>query len=198
LIEFVTVLANRTNGRKGADRIRKVLTPEALDFVRREVGAGRGLRDTVLKANQLGLKTERGERISLRAVSRYMNTIVQKLVPLEDVKHSFAEFVSEHIKAKKGSKIQAAAIHSAYQLWCRTKKVVPISARKCGDWMRANRMVASSRAGYCWYSDVEILGYPNVLDATGKWATQYDNGVRGETMSYLGRKRGKRLHKPKS
>jgi putative resolvase len=194
LVEFVTVLANRTNGRKGADTVRKTLTPDGLDFVRHEIASGRGLKEVVARANERGLRTEKGQQISVRTVRRYMNNeVVRKLVPLENVTHSFAEFIEKHVKARKGCKVQAAAIHSAYQLWCRSNKVVPLSARKCGDWMRAAKMRAEVRSGYTWYSEVEIVGYPSVIDAVGTWATEFDNGIRGETTTYLGRKgRGSR------
>ena len=190
LIEFVTVLANRANGRKAADRKRKVLSPETIEFIRREVAQGRGIKDTVEKANRAGHRTEKGDKLSYRVVGRYLNKVVTKLIPIPE-SNTFAEFCSQHLKPKTGSKVQAGAIHSSYKLWCRKHRIEPISARKCGDWMRGKGMGHDTRCGYVWYADLEIVGgYPSVFDAKGEWATKFDNGVRGEKLTYQAKKQG--------
>jgi len=183
LVEFVTVLANRTNGRKGADRQRRVLSPEALEFIRREVANGRGIRETVLAAKNAGLKTERGETISYGVARRYLNRAVATMLPVENTRNTFGEFVGKHLRPKKGSKVQAAAIHSAYKVWCRSEGIVPISTRKCSHWMREKGM-GHSLNNYLWYDDIEILGYPSVFYRGGLWAREHDNGIRGEKASY--------------
>ena len=70
LVEFCTVLANRTNARKQAERRKKILDPQTLDFIRREIAGGRGIRETVERANQEGHRTQNGEPISYRVVQR--------------------------------------------------------------------------------------------------------------------------------
>ena len=77
LIEFVTVLANRANGRKSGDRKRKVLSPEAIEFVRRELASGRGIRDVLRRAHALGLRTEKGETFSYAVIRRYTSQVVR-------------------------------------------------------------------------------------------------------------------------
>ena len=44
LIDFMTVLVNRNSSRRQAERRRKVLGPEALAFVQKELGSGRSMR----------------------------------------------------------------------------------------------------------------------------------------------------------
>ena len=56
--------------------------------------------------------------------------------------------------------------------------------------MRAHKMKAEIRCGYIWYNDVEIIGYPSVFDAAGEWATKFDNGTRGEKVTYQPKKQG--------
>ena len=181
----MTVLANRTNARKAAERKRKVLTADGLEWVR-EIASGRGIKDTVAKANKMGFKTEKGEPLTYRVVQRYMSTVVKSMLPVEDARNTFAEFVSEHLKPKKGVKVMAQSIHSAYGLWCRDNRLVPVSSRKCGDWLRANEFTYTTHCGTSWYDDLSILDYPSVNQESnaGEWKRLYDNGIRGPHLKY--------------
>jgi hypothetical protein len=161
--------------------------PETIDFIRREIAGGRAIRETAQLANKEGHRTTKGEPISYRVVQRYLSKVVDKLMPVE-APNSFAEFIAKHIRPKKRSKVQAGAIHSGYKLWCRKRGIEPISPRKSGDWLRANKMTAEIRSGYVWYDGIEILNYPSVLDAKGEWATTFDNGIRSEKVPYQARR----------
>lgn len=161
LVEYVTVIANRSSARKGAERRTKHLDPNTLNFIRCELASGRSIQAAILKANAAGYRTIKGEPISYRVALRHVNKVVDKLLPVQAT-NTFAEFTSQHLKSKKGSKVQAGAIHAGYKQWCHQHRLEPLTSHKCGEWLKAHQ-VASAKQGVRWYLDVELLGYPSVF-----------------------------------
>jgi len=188
LVEFCQVICNRMSSRKQAERKREVLPPECLDFVRVELAKGRSIRDVCARATEAGFKTEKGQPPSYRVIRRYLQRIVKKLPAVEGIAHTFSEFVSAHLKKKKGSRVQISAVHSAFAGYCMKKGIVPTSARMSGDWLKANGYTTAVSCGYSWLENVEILGYSSVLDGKGVWMKEHDNGIRTPAYKYGGRK----------
>lgn len=178
LVEFVHVISCRTIARRVAERRRKKLSPETVQFLKERISEGWGLKDVTRLLNQSGFKTEDGKKISYRVVHNYSKTL--KLLPTERHPktgkrtnvgaegHTFAEFVSEHLVKRKGSRCQSAAIYEGYLAWSRKKGINPLVRRKCSEWLTANNYGREIKCGYCWYVNVDLKGYDNVLKGKGK------------------------------
>lgn len=192
LISFATVIVNRNSSRRQAERRREVLSPEGLDFIRKQLASGRSVEQTCKMANDAGFRTVKGAPIGLKVIYRYLSREVQKLVPLEGVENSFATFVSECLKKKRGEghKVQSSALHMAYNHWARKKGVVPLSSKKCGRFLRDAGYTYCLVRGFTFYDDVELVGgYSNVVEVDdGPRIRALWNGIKIVKCHYAGRK----------
>lgn len=176
LVEFVHVISCRTIARRTAERRRKKLSPETVEFLKRHITQGWGLKEIARLLNESGFKTECGKQISYRVVHNYSKTL--ELLPKERnprtgkrtnvgaTDHSFAQFADQHLEKKKSSRAQSRAIYEAYVSWCRQKGINPLVKRKVSEWLISNNYGREIKCGYCWYH-VDLNGYPSVLKAKG-------------------------------
>src|SRR5438034_861183 len=111
LTEFVQVIVNRIQGQRSGARKRKVISPEAIEIIQRELAGGATILEVCDKLKKEGHKTEKGDSISYRVVSRYRNRVLTKLPPLPSsaVNHTFAKFVGKHMPHKKGGRVEISA-----------------------------------------------------------------------------------------
>lgn len=167
LVEFVTVLANRTNARKQAERKRKRLSAETIQFIREELAQGRGLSETVEKANRLGHRTERGGEISYHVARTHLVKLLDTVAPIE-TSNSFEAFLKVHVKKKSGGKVQAASIHRGYRDYCYKQSVEPLTKMQCGKYLRKSGFRHVVFNAYIHYVDVTMVGYPDVLPNMGR------------------------------
>jgi len=176
LVEFVHVISCRTIARRTAERRRKKLSPECVEFLKKHIQEGWGLKEIARLLNASGFKTEDGKRISYKVVWRYSQTL--KLLPSDKnprtgkrsnvnaINHSFAQFADECLVKKKSARCQSKAVYEAYCDWCKKKGLNPLVKRKVSEWLITNKFPREIKCGYCWYK-AEIKGYPNVLKAHG-------------------------------
>lgn len=177
LVEFVHVISCRTIAKRTAERRRKKLSPECVEFLKKHIQEGWGLKEIARLLNEAGFKTEDGKRISYRVVHNYSKVL--DLVPqdrnprtgkrsnVNALNHSFAQFAEQHLTKKKSARAQSKAIYVAYVSWCKQKGINPLVRRKVSEWLITNKYGREIHSGYCWYK-AELKGYPNVLKANGK------------------------------
>lgn len=170
LIEFVHVISCRTIARRTAERKKKKVPPVAIEFIQKQIGEGRSIRDTTRLLENRGYRTTDGKTISYRVVHNYYKSI--KLTSSAEEKDTFAEFVGECLTKKKGKRVQSTAIYEAYRQWCNERGLQPIHKRRCSDWLIANKYRREIQSGYTWYVNIDLPRFKTVLNGKGKYARQ--------------------------